>query len=73
MKIDEELFAKDPKGLIKKKEAEMNEAVKILDFESAALLRDEIEELYEKLEKVEEGKKPKKEEKGRKLSGKEKE
>ncbi len=54
IKIDEVLFKKDPKALIKNKEREMNEAVKILDFETAALLRDEIEALYEKLEKLEE-------------------
>ncbi|MDE1874458.1 MAG: excinuclease ABC subunit UvrB [Patescibacteria group bacterium] len=50
VRIDEELFAKDPKALIKKKEADMSEAVKILDFETAAILRDEIQALYDKLE-----------------------
>lgn len=43
--IDKDLFAKDPKALIKEKERQMNEAVKILDFETAAILRDEIKEL----------------------------
>jgi excinuclease ABC subunit B len=64
--LDEVMFAKDPKKLIKMKETEMNEAVKILDFETAALLRDEIQALYEKFEKS----KPKveKPKKGRKLS-----
>lgn len=40
--IDEELYQKDPKALLKKKYEEMEEAVKILDFETAAILRDEI-------------------------------
>lgn len=60
--LDMELFAqieKDQKGrktrgknpiekLIKLKEAEMKEAVKLLDFETAAILRDEIGVLREK-------------------------
>ena len=60
--LDLELFAqieKDQKGrktrgknpiekLIKIKEAEMKEAVKLLDFETAAILRDEIQVLREK-------------------------
>ncbi|HVU06253.1 MAG TPA: excinuclease ABC subunit UvrB [Candidatus Paceibacterota bacterium] len=46
IRIDEAEFAKNPKAVIKKKEAEMNEAVKILDFETAAILRDEIQALY---------------------------
>ncbi len=68
VKIDEVEFAKNPKAVIKRKEGEMNDAVKVLDFETAAILRDEIEALYEKLEKAE----PKKvkEDKGRRLSGK---
>lgn len=51
LKIDEVLFMKNPKALIKAKEREMNDAVKVLDFETAALLRDEIQALYKKLEK----------------------
>lgn len=39
------------KQLIKDKKAEMEEAVKVLDFETAALLRDEIIKLEEKLPK----------------------
>jgi len=39
---------KTPKQLIKEKEAEMNAAVKNLDFETAAILRDEIKALEEK-------------------------
>lgn len=49
--IDKELFAKNPKALIKEKERQMSEAVKILDFETAAILRDEIKELQSQLEK----------------------
>ncbi len=52
LKIDQALFEKDPKKLIKDKESQMSEAVKILDFETAALLRDEIAELQEKWEKM---------------------
>ena len=53
LRIDKAEFEKDPKKVIKKKEAEMNEAVKILDFETAALLRDEIQALYDKLDGLE--------------------
>lgn len=49
LEIDREMFEKDPKALIRKKESEMNDAVKVLDFETAAILRDEIKALYEKL------------------------
>ncbi len=45
LNVDKEEFEKDPDGFIKKKRAEMNEAVKDLDFETAALLRDEIQAL----------------------------
>ncbi|MBI4156056.1 MAG: excinuclease ABC subunit UvrB, partial [Candidatus Zambryskibacteria bacterium] len=37
--LDKKLFEKDPKKLIAQKEKQMESAVKILDFESAALLR----------------------------------
>ncbi len=40
--LEEALFKKNPKRLIRQKELQMNAAVKILDFESAAILRDEI-------------------------------
>ncbi|MFZ3020386.1 MAG: excinuclease ABC subunit UvrB [Minisyncoccia bacterium] len=49
MKIDEAQFIKNPKKLIAEKERQMNGAVKILDFETAAILRDEIKMLYEKV------------------------
>ena len=47
LEIDSVVFAKNPKKLIKLKEKEMNMAVKELDFESAAILRDEIRALKE--------------------------
>lgn len=51
VETDEAVFAKDPKRFIKRKETEMAEAVKILDFETAAILRDEIKILKEKIRK----------------------
>lgn len=50
IKIDEEMLSKDPKKLMKMKEQEMNNAVKVLDFETAALIRDEILALKKKIE-----------------------
>ena len=47
--IDAQIFAKNPQKLIKLKEKEMSKAVKELDFETAAILRDEIVMLKEKL------------------------
>ena len=47
--IDKKLFAKNPDKLIKLKEKAMKEAVKILDFETAAILRDELEVLRNKV------------------------
>lgn len=49
LSIDEKLFKKNPDKLIKIKEKAMKEAVKILDFETAAILRDELEVLKKKL------------------------
>lgn len=43
--LDQAQFTKDPKKLIKEKTKEMQEAVKELDFETAAILRDEIRAL----------------------------
>ncbi len=43
--LDREVFIKDPRKLIRLKEKEMQEAVKTLDFETAAILRDEIRAL----------------------------
>ncbi len=45
LEIDKKLFDKDPAKLIKQKERQMESSVKILDFETAAILRDEIAEL----------------------------
>lgn len=47
--LDQEIFAKNPEKLIRLKEKEMQAAVKILDFETAAILRDEIQSLEESL------------------------
>lgn len=49
--IDSKVFHKDPKKLLKLKEKEMSKAVKELDFETAAIMRDEIIILREQLEK----------------------
>ena len=43
--VDAQLYKKNPKKLIKEKRRQMEEAVKILDFETAAILRDEIRAL----------------------------
>lgn len=43
--IDKKIFEKNPKKVIKEKTRQMNQAVKILDFETAAILRDEIKKL----------------------------
>lgn len=51
IQIDTAVFVKNPKKLIGLKEHEMNQAVKELDFETAALLRDEIKILKEKMSK----------------------
>lgn len=48
MAIDAEVYKGDPKKLIKSKEREMKAAVKDLDFETAAILRDEIKVIQEK-------------------------
>ncbi len=49
VQIDQEVFAKDPEKLIRLKEKEMQAAVKVLDFETAAILRDEIQALEESM------------------------
>lgn len=49
LKVDMDLFLKNPKGVLKEKRAQMDEAVSILDFETAAIIRDEIKVLEEKL------------------------
>ncbi|MBU6431030.1 MAG: excinuclease ABC subunit UvrB [Patescibacteria group bacterium] len=50
LEIDKKLYEKNPAKLIKEKTKQMNDAVKILDFETAAILRDEIRELERKKE-----------------------
>lgn len=47
LKVDVELFNKNPKLVLADKVKQMNEAVEILDFETAAILRDEIKYLEE--------------------------
>jgi excinuclease ABC subunit B len=49
--LDKEVFNKNPKKLIKLKKQEMEAAAKELDFETAAILRDEIKYLESQLEK----------------------
>ncbi len=49
LETDEKMFKKSPKKLIGMKKKEMEEAVKNLDFETAAILRDEIKVLESKL------------------------
>jgi len=45
LEVDKALYKKNPKKLLATKEKQMNAAVKILDFETAAILRDEIKML----------------------------
>jgi excinuclease ABC subunit B len=45
--LDKASFEKNPAKLIRQKEIQMNAAVKILDFETAAILRDEMLKLIE--------------------------
>ncbi|MFZ1736035.1 MAG: helicase-related protein, partial [Candidatus Moraniibacteriota bacterium] len=52
--LDEKVFGNDKKKLIRRKEKEMSEAARDLDFETAAILRDEIREL-EKVDKKKKG------------------
>jgi excinuclease ABC subunit B len=58
MILDEQLFADNPQELIQIKEDAMNDAVAELDFETAAILRDEIFKIKEKLGEVKAKKKP---------------
>ncbi|MEY2664201.1 MAG: hypothetical protein RIT04_9 [Candidatus Parcubacteria bacterium] len=50
IRIDSELYDVDPVKVLRRKEIEMGEAVKVLDFETAAILRDEIAALKERSE-----------------------
>lgn len=49
LRVDTKLFEKNPQKLIRDKEKKMQAAVKILDFETAAILRDEIRVLEERM------------------------
>jgi excinuclease ABC subunit B len=49
--VDMELFKKNPKKVLKEKRRQMEEAVAILDFETAAIIRDEIAYLNSHAEK----------------------
>jgi len=51
LEIDQKLLKRNPEKLLWQKEKQMNAAAKILDFETAALLRDEIKILKESLNK----------------------
>lgn len=46
LEVDKTLFEENPKQLIKEKEKQMNAAAKELDYETAAILRDELAVLY---------------------------
>ncbi len=47
LSVDEELYKRNPRKFIAEKKRQMSEAVKELDFETAAILRDEIAALTE--------------------------
>ena len=63
MKVNKAKFDEDPEGLIKDKKKQMEAAVSDLDFETAALLRDEIKEIEEMIAEAPGKKKVKKERK----------
>ena len=51
MILNKKMLEKAPDKLLKQKEKQMNAAAKILDFETAAILRDEIKEIELLIEK----------------------
>jgi excinuclease ABC subunit B len=51
MILNKKMLEKAPEKLLKQKEKQMNTAAKILDFETAAILRDEIKEIELLIEK----------------------
>ncbi|MDB5266382.1 MAG: UvrB, excinuclease subunit excinuclease subunit [Parcubacteria group bacterium] len=57
LETDEALFEQNPKLFLKNKKEEMENAVRDLDFETAAIIRDEVYALEKKLEKAQKGKK----------------
>jgi excinuclease ABC subunit B len=58
--LDQRLYREDPKAFITSKRAEMADAVEALDFETAAVIRDEIYALEGKADPKERGKKGRK-------------
>ncbi|MBI1999032.1 MAG: excinuclease ABC subunit UvrB [Parcubacteria group bacterium] len=52
LSVDAGLYKKNPTKLMKEKQRQMSEAIKVLDFETAAILRDEIKELKESFDTV---------------------
>lgn len=51
LRLDNSKLEKNPEKLIKEKEKQMNDAVKVLDFETAAIIRDEIKAIVDKISK----------------------
>ncbi|HMP85501.1 MAG TPA: UvrB/UvrC motif-containing protein, partial [Candidatus Paceibacterota bacterium] len=51
LKLDEKMLKNNPEKLLKQKEKKMNAAAKSLDFETAAILRDEIRQILDILNK----------------------
>ena len=51
LELDKKAFATNPEKLIQQKEKQMEGSVKILDFETAAILRDEILEIQKMIDK----------------------
>jgi excinuclease ABC subunit B len=49
LKVDMEIFKKNPKAVLKEKREQMERAVEILDFETAAIIRDEIKVMEDSL------------------------
>jgi protein-arginine kinase activator protein McsA len=57
LKVDMELYTKNPNKVIKEKRRQMEDAVAQLDFETAAIIRDEIRYFEESSLKKKKGKK----------------
>lgn len=57
LKVDMELFKRNPVKVLKEKRQQMEEAVSVLDFETAAIIRDEIAYLEESVVKKAKSKK----------------
>ena len=55
LSVDNDLFAKNPMKFIREKEKQMSAAVKDLDFETAAVLRDELIALKQEMDRLEKG------------------